>query len=293
VDHDDGWQTTYGNLAAITVKQGGRVKAGETIGRGGAAESNDSPRVHFQVQRNGRAYDPLYVLPVTQMGLPAQPATNAVCGAEAITLDANSVVNLSITSDALRRYELEAASVTAVSDGAPEIAPGTLGLLSLVLQVPPGAGADYLLHLTLSKPGDRIAFDCDLALRNATDVPLSVAPPVRQTAPVAPTPFGGPPTATPTVTPFPSPTATPLPADAAVEARPQARPEVPSPTPFGGQRPSATPAPSATPDTRKNKPSLPSMLHAAGTPRAVTTPTPTRVPLAAFPRQYAGAAPQP
>jgi hypothetical protein len=280
VEHDDGWVTTYGRLGYITVRQNDRVKAGETIGNGGAPPG-EAKRVQFQVQRNGRSYDPLTVLPASQMGQPVLPATNQMCGDDAIALDANSVVNLALTSTALQRYELENAAVTSNADGAPNIDAGLVGLLSIVMQVPPTTESSYVLHLMLHKPDDRITLDCPLTVRNAADVPLSVAPVVRYAPIITPTPFGGPPTPTPFPSPTPAVTPTPAPAGIApaVESRPAPAP-FPSPTPFGAVlRMVSTPTPApriATPS--KNQASKPK------TP--VATPTPFKGPTQYFPRQY-------
>ena len=170
VEHEDGWVTTYGRLTYITVRQNDRVNAGATIGNGGAPPG-EARRLQFQVQRNGRSYDPLTVLPASQMGQPAQRAANQMCGDVPIALDANSVVNLALTSDVLQRYELESAAVTSTVDGAPDIDASIVGLLSIVMQVPPASESGYVLHLMLHKSDERITFDCPLAVRNAADVP--------------------------------------------------------------------------------------------------------------------------
>ena len=106
IEHDEGWATTYGGLSYISVKQDERIKPGDSIGTGGAP-AGQAPRVHFEVQRNGRSYNPLNVLPASQMGLPPLPAANQVCGSDEMILDPNSVVNVALTSTALVRYELD------------------------------------------------------------------------------------------------------------------------------------------------------------------------------------------
>jgi hypothetical protein len=131
------------------------------------------------------------------MGFPAaQPATQ-MCGADAIAIDANSVVKLILTSEALRGYELEKAAVASTTERAPPIDANLAGVLSVMLQVPPSGQANYVAHLALRSPSDRIQFDCPLAVRSATEVPLSAPPVLTRTATVTPTPYGGPPTPTP------------------------------------------------------------------------------------------------
>jgi hypothetical protein len=285
LEHEGGWQTTYGHLATLEAKQGERLKPGDTLGTGGAP-GNAPRRVHFQVQRHGRAYNPLNVLPASQMGLPPLPAVNAICG-EPVTLDANSVVNLALTSEALRHYELDGATVSALTEDAPEVEAGLVGLLSLVLQVPPTDSAEYLLYLALHKPGDRIAIECPLTVVNAADVPLSVAPEVRRAPVITPTPFGGPPTPTPlpTATPFANATPTPAPAVPA-DAPPAVRPALPSPTPFGAVlRMRSTPTPTRTPEPRKAPPRSTTQRSSLAQ-RLTPAVTPTRAPQTTFPRQY-------
>jgi len=191
VEHEDGWVTTYGRLTELKVRQGDHLKRGETVGLGGASQGQ-APRVQFQVQRNGRSYDPLTVLPASQMGVPASPPSNQVCSSDPITLDANSVVNLALTASALQRYEIESAQVVPASPEAAGIDASVVGVLSMVLQVPPTGEARYLLHVGLRKPDDRVAFDCPLVVRNAADVPLSVVPASKRGTLVLPTPAPAP-----------------------------------------------------------------------------------------------------
>ena len=62
IRHDDGYQTTYANLQAVpTVQEGERVSAGQVIGAVGttaAAESAQSPHLHFSVSHDGDSVDP-------------------------------------------------------------------------------------------------------------------------------------------------------------------------------------------------------------------------------------------
>lgn len=282
LEHEDGWVTTYGRLASLAVKQDERIKAGETLGVGGAPQGQ-ARMVHFQVQRDGRAYDPLTVLPASQMGLPTGAAANQMCGSDAIALDANSVVKLIVTSEALLRYELEGASVTSSTPEAPPIYASVAGLLSLSLQVPPSGEASYRLHMSLRKPDDRIEFDCPLAVRNATDVPLSVAPAFTRPPLITPTPFGGPPTATPEPRPQAAAPQVAGATDVPVTDAPGAdgRPVI-TPTPFGGNV--ARVIPTARPNTKPQ----PSKTQTPG-PRVTVTPTPTKAPAQTFPRSYLGA----
>ncbi len=62
IAHDDGYETTYSNLQSTpTVLPGDLVTAGQIIGAVGttaAAESAQSPHLHFSVTRDGSAVDP-------------------------------------------------------------------------------------------------------------------------------------------------------------------------------------------------------------------------------------------
>ncbi|WP_181815651.1 M23 family metallopeptidase [Alteripontixanthobacter maritimus] len=63
IDHGNGWNTTYGHLARLTVAEGETVKAGERIGIGGQGGVATRPELHFEITRNGRDVDPGRYLP--------------------------------------------------------------------------------------------------------------------------------------------------------------------------------------------------------------------------------------
>ena len=61
LEHDDGYQTTYADLAAKPdVAVGDQVNAGAVIGTVGttAAAEEDTPHLHFAVSRDGKAVNP-------------------------------------------------------------------------------------------------------------------------------------------------------------------------------------------------------------------------------------------
>ena len=57
VFHEDGFRTVYAHLSSISVREGQRVKAGQTIAR--SAVSADGAQVHFEVWRDRSKQNPL------------------------------------------------------------------------------------------------------------------------------------------------------------------------------------------------------------------------------------------
>ena len=54
-----GYQTVYGHLSRIVVKEGQRVDKGEVIGRVGSTGHSTGPHLHFEVWSEGKTVDPL------------------------------------------------------------------------------------------------------------------------------------------------------------------------------------------------------------------------------------------
>ena len=59
IAHINGIQTWYGHLSRINVKVGQRVKVGQFIGRIGASGHVTGAHLHFEVQRYGKAINPV------------------------------------------------------------------------------------------------------------------------------------------------------------------------------------------------------------------------------------------
>ena len=59
IAHINGIQTWYGHLSRINVKVGQRVKVGQLIGRIGASGHVTGAHLHFEVQRYGKAINPV------------------------------------------------------------------------------------------------------------------------------------------------------------------------------------------------------------------------------------------
>lgn len=61
--HADGFETRYAHLARIDVAQGEAVQRGQRIGAVGSTGASTGPHLHLEVRLDGRALDPLDVLP--------------------------------------------------------------------------------------------------------------------------------------------------------------------------------------------------------------------------------------
>ena len=62
VKHSDSLLSAYGYLGNIFVKEGDRVKSGQTIAELGASKEN-RPVLHFEIRQNGKPVNPLKFLP--------------------------------------------------------------------------------------------------------------------------------------------------------------------------------------------------------------------------------------
>jgi len=62
VQHPNGYRTMYGHLSRLTVGVGGRVRAGEVLGRSGNTGRSSAPHLHFEVRHNGVSVDPLTLI---------------------------------------------------------------------------------------------------------------------------------------------------------------------------------------------------------------------------------------
>ncbi|GHV81517.1 hypothetical protein AGMMS49991_00750 [Spirochaetia bacterium] len=60
--HGNGYQTLYGHMSAVSVKQGVRVNQGTKIGEVGSTGYSTGNHLHFAVYKNGRAVNPLDLL---------------------------------------------------------------------------------------------------------------------------------------------------------------------------------------------------------------------------------------
>jgi murein DD-endopeptidase MepM/ murein hydrolase activator NlpD len=63
--HAHGYSTIYGHMNVIIAREGEAVRQGQAIGGVGSTGKSTGPHLHFELRRDGRALDPLPVLPMT------------------------------------------------------------------------------------------------------------------------------------------------------------------------------------------------------------------------------------
>lgn len=60
VNHGYGYETLYGHMVKVKVRQGQKVTRGEVIGWVGSTGKSTGPHCHYEVHINGNAVDPVY-----------------------------------------------------------------------------------------------------------------------------------------------------------------------------------------------------------------------------------------
>ncbi|HHI81877.1 MAG TPA: M23 family metallopeptidase, partial [Rhizobiales bacterium] len=63
IRHPNGWVTAYAHNRRLLVKEGARVKTGDTIAEVGATGSVAVPQLHFETRRGRLPVNPLLHLP--------------------------------------------------------------------------------------------------------------------------------------------------------------------------------------------------------------------------------------
>jgi murein DD-endopeptidase MepM/ murein hydrolase activator NlpD len=58
ITHANGFETYYGHLSKIAVKQGQKVNVGQVIGKIGSTGRSTGPHLHYEVHRNGKIVNP-------------------------------------------------------------------------------------------------------------------------------------------------------------------------------------------------------------------------------------------
>jgi murein DD-endopeptidase MepM/ murein hydrolase activator NlpD len=64
IEHDHGFMTVYAHNLANSVEVGHRVAAGQEIGNVGQTGRASGAHLHFEIRHEGRAVNPLYLLPL-------------------------------------------------------------------------------------------------------------------------------------------------------------------------------------------------------------------------------------
>ncbi|MER3446504.1 MAG: hypothetical protein C4291_06490 [Candidatus Dadabacteria bacterium] len=62
IEHKDDYQTLYGHLSKIRVREGQSVKAGDIIGYTGSTGRSTGPHLHYEVIKDGKSIDPINYL---------------------------------------------------------------------------------------------------------------------------------------------------------------------------------------------------------------------------------------
>jgi murein DD-endopeptidase MepM/ murein hydrolase activator NlpD len=60
--HPQGYETRYGHLSQIRVRQGDRVSLGTVLGLSGNTGNSTAPHLHFEVRKNNAAVDPMTLI---------------------------------------------------------------------------------------------------------------------------------------------------------------------------------------------------------------------------------------
>ncbi len=59
IRHDNGFVTVYAGNSEIEVKEGDKVRRGQIIAKSGQIGGAPSPRLHFELRKDGQAIDPV------------------------------------------------------------------------------------------------------------------------------------------------------------------------------------------------------------------------------------------
>jgi murein DD-endopeptidase MepM/ murein hydrolase activator NlpD len=62
IRHADGYVTAYADNSELEVKEGDAIKRGQIIAKAGDSGAAKSPRLHFELRKDGKAIDPVKFL---------------------------------------------------------------------------------------------------------------------------------------------------------------------------------------------------------------------------------------
>ncbi len=58
IEHENGYETLFGHLSSITVKEGDQVKVGDVIGKAGSTGRSTGTHLHYEVIKDGKRVNP-------------------------------------------------------------------------------------------------------------------------------------------------------------------------------------------------------------------------------------------
>ena len=65
IRHADGYVTAYADNSELDVREGDAVRRGQIIAKSGDSGAAKSPRLHFELRKDGKAIDPIrYLVPL-------------------------------------------------------------------------------------------------------------------------------------------------------------------------------------------------------------------------------------
>jgi murein DD-endopeptidase MepM/ murein hydrolase activator NlpD len=62
IQNKEGFRTLYAHLSEVSVREGEEVAGNQAVGRVGSTGRSTGPHLHFEVERDGRLFDPLQVI---------------------------------------------------------------------------------------------------------------------------------------------------------------------------------------------------------------------------------------
>ncbi len=58
IKHEDSYETLFGHLSKITVKEGESIKVGDVIGKAGSTGRSTGTHLHYEVIKDGKRVNP-------------------------------------------------------------------------------------------------------------------------------------------------------------------------------------------------------------------------------------------
>jgi len=58
IEHENGYETLFGHLSSISVKEGDQVKVGDVIGKAGSTGRSTGTHLHYEVMKDGKRVNP-------------------------------------------------------------------------------------------------------------------------------------------------------------------------------------------------------------------------------------------